>query len=197
MKVSKTEIKYLGQLIFTWAFVNLALNLIGLFTTKMLNESLFSYFDSITTEFVVPLIIQSLLFGICVTAATIWLKDRKFKQYTFAAFQVVIFHLIFLLNLKIHHGLHFQTTFHNIGLRYLSNTGQYLVDILYLYFPINGNFDNGLFQPDNLGTFYIHWILLNLVYYFAATWLSIKVASYFFEDKPEALPKQQDKNPVE
>src|ERR1035437_3452996 len=61
MKVSKTEIKYLGQLIFTWAFVNLALNLIGLFTTKMLNESLFSYFDSITTEFVVPLIIQSLL----------------------------------------------------------------------------------------------------------------------------------------
>ena len=171
--------------------------MIGLFITILLNEAEFSYFDSITTEFVVPMLIQSLLFGIFSTAGMIWLKDRKYKLYTFAAFQVVIFHLIFLLNLKIHHGIHFDTTFHNIGLRYLSNTGQYMIDILYLYFPINGNFDNGLFQPNNLGTFYIHWILLNLVYYFAVTWISIRIAKYFFEDKQETQPIQKDKDLVE
>ena len=93
--------------------------------------------------------------------------------------------------------MHFETTFNNIGLKYLSNTGQYLIDILYLYFPINGNFENGLFQPDNLGTFYIHWILLNIVYYLGLTWISIQVARFFFENKPDILPATQDDEPTE
>jgi hypothetical protein len=65
---------------------------------------------------------------------------------------------------------------------------------LYLYFPINGNFDNGVFQPDNLGTFYIHWILLNIVYYFGLTWISLKAAKINFKKKSKILtfPKEED-----
>ena len=197
MKVTKPEIKYLGQLIFTWTFLYLSLNMIGLFITKLLNGAEFSYIDSVRNEFVIPLIIQTLLFGICLTAGYLLLKRKKYTAYIFVAFQFIVFHIIFFLNLKIHHGMHFETTFNNIGLKYLSNTGQYLIDILYLYFPINGNFENGLFQPDNLGTFYIHWILLNIVYYLGLTWISIQVARFFFENKPDILPATQDDEPTE
>lgn len=178
MKVSKPDIKYVSQLIITWTFLNLSFNMIGLFITKLLNKAEFSYIDNIKVEFVIPLVIQSLLFGVCLTAAFMWIKNRKYVDYAFVAFQFIMFHFIFFLNLKIHHGLHFESTYTNIGLRYLSNCGQYLVDILYLYFPINGIFENGLFKPDHLGNFYIHWILLNIVYYFALTWMSIKVTKY-------------------
>jgi hypothetical protein len=85
--------------------------------------------------------------------------------------------------LKINNGFHFVTTFNNLGLKYLSLCGQYLIDILYLYFPINGNFENNLFMPANLGTFYIHWILLNLVYYFALTCITIITVKYLFVKK--------------
>lgn len=185
MKVSKPEFKYLGQSILTWTFLNLSLNMIGLFITKLLNEAEFSYIENIKNEFVMPMVIQSLLFGVCITAATIWLKEKKYKDYIFVAFQIIVFHIIFFLNLRIHHGMHFETTFNNIGLRYLSYSGQYFIDILYLYFPINGNFEFGLFQPDNLATFYIHWIFLNIAYYIGLTWLSIKVAGFFFDNEKE------------
>jgi len=197
MKITKPDIRYLGQLILTWTFLNLSLNMIGLFITKMLNEAEFSYIDSVKTEFVMPLVIQSLLFTFCIAAAYQFLKNRKYADYVFVAFQFVMFHIIFFLNLKIHHGMHFESTFSNIGVRYLSNGGQYLVDILYLYFPINGMFDNGLFKPDNLGTFYIHWILLNIIYYIGLTWISIRVAKFFFEDKPEVPVIQKDEESIE
>ena len=191
MKVSKPEIKYLSQTILTWTFLNLSLNMIGLFITKRLNEAEFSYIDSIKNEFVIPLVIQSLIFGICLTAACMLLANKRFKEYLFVVFQFVVFHIIFFLNLKIHHGMHFESTFSNIGMRYLSNSGQYLVDILYLYFPINGMFENGLFRPDNLGTFYIHWILLNILYYIGLTWISLRVAKFFFENTKEVEPLKQ------
>lgn len=194
MKVSNPEIKYVSQTIITWTFLNVSLNMIGLFITKLLNKAEFTFIDNIKNEFVIPLVFQSVLFGICLTAAIIWLKNKKYNEYLFVAVQFIMFHLIFFFNLKIHHGLHFESTFNNIGLRYLSNSGQYFVDILYLYFPINGNFENGLFRPDNLGTFYIHWILLNIVYYIALTWMSVKVASFFFDNSAEvkSIPKNEE-----
>lgn len=185
MKILKTEINYLIQTILTWTFLNLSLNMIGLFITKLLNEAEFTYFESITNEFIKPLVIQSLFFGICLTTAIVLVKKRKFVPYIFVAFQFLVFHIIFILNLKIHHGLHFESTFSNPGLSYLSYSGQYLIDILYIYFPINGNFENGLFVPDNIATFYIHWIFLNIVYYAGLTWLSIRLLKYFSEDKKE------------
>ncbi|MFZ4726601.1 MAG: hypothetical protein ACOYMD_14290 [Paludibacter sp.] len=183
MKLIKSEINYLIQVFATFTFINITANMFGLWFSKLLNEAEFTYLDSIANEFVKPLAIQSALFGACFTLAYIFLKNRKLSNYSFVVFQFVIFHIIFILNLKIHHGIHFQSTFNNLGLQYLSNNGQYLIDVLYLYFPINGNFENGLFMPDNLGTFYIHWILLNLIYYFGLIWVSIKATKLLFEDK--------------
>jgi len=185
MRISKPDIIYSGKIILCWTFINVAFNLIGLWISKLLNEADYTYFESISNEFVKPLVIQSVLFGACLAIAVAFLKNRKFYNYFFVAVQFVLFHIIFFLNLKIHHGIHFETTFSNIGLRYLSYSGQYLIDILYLYFPINGNFDNGAFMPSNIGTFYVHWILLNLIYYIGLTWISIKIAKFFFENNSE------------
>lgn len=185
MKIQKFEIKYLSQLIITWTFINLSLNMLGLLITKLLNEAEYTYIDNITNEFIKPLAIQSLAFGVCVSIAFLVLKNKKIAQFAFILVQFVVFHIIFILNLKIHHGLHFQSTFNNNGLLYLSYCGQYLIDVLYLYFPINGNFDNGLFLPSNIGTFYLHWIFLNLAYYAGLTWISIKAAKYFLDSKFE------------
>jgi hypothetical protein len=195
MKISKPELKNIGYSIITWTFLNLSLNLIGLFLTKLLSKGDFSHIESINIEFVLPLVIQSLMFGLCLTAALIWIKNIKYKDYLFVAFQFVMFHCIFFLNLNFQRGIHFESTFNNIGLRYLSNFGQYLVDILYLYFPINGIFENGLFNPSNLGTFYIHWILLNLVYYFGLTWLTVKVVKFFINKYPKVknVPENKEK----
>lgn len=184
MKISKSELSYLGQVILTWTFINITFNMFGLLITKLLNEAEYTYLDSITNQFVKPMAIQSFVFGICLTLAYLFLKNKKTAHYVFVFVQIIVFHLILVLNLKIHHGLHFETTFSNIGLQYLSNSGQYLVDVLYLYFPIDGNFENGAFKPTQLGNFYLHWILLNILYYLALTWVAIKSVKLLFENKP-------------
>jgi hypothetical protein len=197
MKIYKLEIKYLVRIIIIWTLLNLAFNAIGLFLTKLLNQAEFTHFVSVTNEFVKPLIIQSVLFAICLTVASAFIKSKKVVPYIFVAFQFLLFHIIFFINLKIHQGLHFESTFSNPGLSYLSYSGQYLIDILYLYFPINGNFDNGIFQPDNLGTFYIHWILLNIVYYFGLTWITLKAAKLNFKKKSKKLPVPKEVDTTE
>lgn len=199
MRILKHEIKHLIQIVLTWMFINFAANLIGLWIAKSLNEAVYEYPESIFFEFVAPILVQSILFGICTALAFIYLKKNNLSYYAFTAFQFVIFHIMFLLNLRINHGLHFVSTFKNIGVEYLTYFGQYLVDVLYLYFPINGNFQNGAFAPDNLGTIYIHWILLVIVYYLAISWLSIKMVKYFFGNtvinevaKPKEIPKEEE-----
>ena len=183
--ITKKEILYLIKLILAWAFLNVTLNMFGLWFTKLLNPAEFSYFESIKNEFLKPLGFQSLLFIICVSLAYLILKNKKIALYTFTAVQFIAFHVVFFLNIKIHHGMHFISTYSNLGMKYLSYCGQYLVDVLYLYFPINGNFDNGMFMPDNIGTFYLHWILLNILYYAGLTWLSIQTVKYFLETSPK------------
>lgn len=185
MKVLKSEINYLIQITLTWTVINFAGNLFGLWFMKLLNEAAYIYPENILNEFFGPILLQSLLFGICISVAFLYMKKKNLAHYAFGAFQFVVFHSILILNLKIHHGLHFVSAFSNSGIKYLSYCGQYLVDILYLYFPINGNFDNGMFAPENLGTFYIHWIFLNIVYYFAITWISIQAVKFQFKDTVE------------
>lgn len=180
MKLSKSEINYLLQAFFCFAFLNVTLNMLGLWFAKLLNSSEFAYLDSIKYEFVKPMLIQSVLFGVLLTVGFFFIKKRVLAHYLFSAFQFLSFHVIFFINLHFKGGLHFASTFKNIGLQYLSNSGQYLIDILYLYFPINGNFENGLFMPSNTGTFYIHWILLTALYYAGLTWLTAKTVKWFF-----------------
>ena len=182
LNITKTEISYLVKTILTFTFINYAANLFGLWITKALNEAVYEFPENILNEFALPILIQSLMFGICFGVTYYFLKKKSLAQFAFAAFQFVVFHIIFFLNLKINHGLHFVSSFGNIGLKYLTYCGQYLVDVLYLYFPVNGNFLGGVFAPDKLGTFYIHWILLNILYYAAIGWLAVVASKHFFNE---------------
>ena len=186
-KLTKSDGISLIQFILSWTFINLFFNMVGLWISKQLDEEEYSYFKSISNEFVKPIFLQSILFGIFLVAGYLFLKHKKYSIYIYALFQFLVVHIIFLLNLKIHHGLHFVSTFKDAGLLYLTYSGQYLIDILYLYFPINGNFDKGMFMPDNLGTFYLHWIILNILYYFAISWLTVKFVKVFINNKPEII----------
>ncbi len=180
INITKSEISYLVNGILTFTFINYAANLFGLWISKMLNEAIYEYPENILHEFILPILVQSIMFGICFAVAYYFLKKKNLAQYAFGAFQFIVFHIIFLFNLKISHGLHFVSTFGNFGIKYLTYCGQYLVDILYLYFPLNGNFQAGVFAPDKLGTFYIHWILLTIVYYVAIGWLAVICSKHFF-----------------
>ena len=131
MNISKPEIRYIVRTFLTWTFINYALNITGLWITKMLNKAIYEYPDNIWNEFLAPIIVQSLMFGICFALAFYFLKKKYFAQYVFAVFQFLVFNIIFFLNLKISHGLHFVSSFNNIGLKYLTYCGQYITDILY------------------------------------------------------------------
>lgn len=179
LNISKIEIRYLVKTVLSFTFINYAANMIGLWIAKMLNEAVYEYPENVLNEFALPILVQSLMFGICFTLTFYLLKKKNLAQYAFAAFQFVVFHFIFFLNMRISHGLHFVSSFSNFGLKYLTYCGQYLTDILYLYFPVTGNFENGVFAPDKIGTFYIHWILLNILYYAAIGWLAVITTKYF------------------
>ena len=75
--------------------------------------------------------------------------------------------------------IHFETSLDNIGLKYLSNMGQYLVDILNIFVPLEGIFNNNLFIPKNTGLFYIQWIFLVLIYFAFISYLTPKVLNFF------------------
>jgi hypothetical protein len=192
MKIAKSEIWYLIQLLLTWTFINLTFNMFGLWFAKLLNPAEFTYMDSIWKEFSRPLVVQTLSFGLCSVVAYSFMKKKKLALYSFVALQFIIFHVIFFLNVKIHHGMHFVSAFDNLGMKYLGFFGQYLVDILYLYFPINGNFDNGMFMPANIGTFYLHWILLNIVYYAGLTWIAVKSVKFFFQQQHKVIAPEAE-----
>lgn len=179
MKISKSETTYLGLLILTFAIINILANSLGLWIAKLLKATDLAHLDSFFREFIKPLGIQILLFAIVSSLAFMFLKKKKLALYAFAALQAIVFHIIFFLNIKLSHGPHFITAIKGVGIKYLSYSGQYLTDLLYLRFPMNGTFDDSVFMPFNTGTFYIHWILLNIIYYFAITWLAIKIASAF------------------
>lgn len=193
MKLSKSDTLYLIRLLLVWTFINLTLNMFGLWFTKLLKPEEFVYLDNIMYEFVKPLAIQSLIFGLITALAYLFMKNKKIALYSFVALQFLAFHVIFFMNIKFNHGLHFVSTFKNPGVQYLSYCGQYMVDILYLYFPVNGNFENGLFIPENTGTFYLHWILLNIVYYFGLMWLAIQAVKYFFEKTDKKSVNENEK----
>jgi len=98
-----------------------------------------------------------------------------------------------VINLSTNHMIHFETTLDDWGLEYLSNMGQYFVDILYIYLPLEGIFQNGSFIPRNTGVFYLEWIFLVLAYFGGITWLSTKAVQFFFASKSKAIKSDETK----
>ena len=185
MKISKTEIRYIGLLILVFTCINILTNVLGLWIPKLFKATDLSHIHSIFKEFVRPIAIQTVLFGVCTALAYGFLKNKKLARYAFALVQVLVFHIVFFLNIKIQHGLHLIATVNNWGIKYLAFCGQYLTNILYIRYPINGNFENGMFMPMNIGRFYMHWIFVVIVYYFVVSWLSIKIVDLIQSKKNE------------
>ena len=185
MKITKKETFYLLVLSLLWIVLNIGLNLLGLRITRVLKPLEWVFFTSPQKEFFVPLIIQSLCYLFITISGYLFVKNKKLAVYTYAAFQVVILNLLFLVNLKFHSGIHFMALSHNPGLKYMALSGQYLVDILYLFKPINGNYDSGLFAPDKTGVFYFHWVFLVSLYYTVTSWLVVTLTGLLFRSKKQ------------
>lgn len=178
LKFSKPDYRYLGQLILTWTFINLTINLLGLWINKLISKSNFEYLTDIFTEFVKPLMVQSVVFSICLILGYSLLNNKKWANYLFVVFQFVVFNIIFLLNLKFTGGIHFETTWDNWGLLYFSFNGQYLIDLIYLFSPLNGNFDGNVFMPANSIVFYLNWVVLTTLYFLVITFLTVPVLKF-------------------
>lgn len=188
MNITKNDINYLSKTILVWTFLNFTFNLIGLWITKLIDTGGFNYLVSISNEFVQPLLIQSLVFVVVTSIAFVFLKNKKITIYIFTLFQTLIFNLIFVGNLKSAHMIHFETSLNDTGLKYLSNMGQYLVDILYIYVPLDGIFRDNIFIPKNTGVFYFQWIFLVLLYFAFISYLTPRVLSFFTtKEKAESL----------
>lgn len=181
MKLYKPAYKFIGLAFASWSFLNIAFNMIGLFVNKIITGTEYVYLDNILLEFVKPMAIQSLVFLFCLTVASVFVKKKMWSSFAFVVVQAVAFHILFVLNLQFTQGIQFATTVDSFAIQYLGNFGQYLIDVLYLYFPINGNFSNGQFIPTNVAVFYFYWIFLSLAYYVGITWLMLKWLKFFFD----------------
>lgn len=181
--ISKTDLIEIGKLLITWLFLNVLFNILGLWLAKLISPKEFFYLQNIGSEFLRPVVIQIVFFSIVFFIGYSFLVKKKLAPYLFVILQFVIFNIIFLLNLKFQNGISFHSTFNNPGIIYLSTFGQYLVDVFYLFFPIKGNFDESMFNPVNVGVFYLGWIALPAAYYYLLTLISINAKNFIFDKK--------------
>jgi hypothetical protein len=190
MTITKNDINYLIKIILTWTFLNFSLNLLSLWIRKLIDEESFNFIENVSNEFLRPLLIQALIFAIIFSIAYVFLNTRKITIYVFVFFQAFVFHLIFFFNLKTTNMIHFETLLDDSGLKYLSNMGQYLVDILFIYLPLEGIFKNNVFIPKNTGLFYLQWIFLVLLYFAFLSYLTPKVIDFFnYKQLPTPIQK--------
>ena len=187
MLLSKSSLYHILNRLAFFTVLNFSLNLVGLWFNKLITKENFLYPESISNEFVIPIIIQSIVFGLSFAAATIFLKNKKFTWLAFAAVQLVLLHLAFIMGLKFTGGMHFETLINHSGLRYLSYNGQYLVEVLFTNKPLNGNFENGVFAPLSTLQLYFQWIISILIYYISLSWLNEKISSFFSVNKSKII----------
>lgn len=180
MKLSASDWKLIVRLSLVWTLLNVFFNIMGLFITKITGPDVYVYFQSLTKDFIRPLFYQSLCFFVVTLLVFSFLKHINGRKYIFPVLQFLIFNLIFFVGLKFRGGVHFESTFDSFGIKYLSNFGQFIVDIFYKVYPMPGNFEEGVFAPKSTGLFYFHWILLTSSYYFLLSWLTGFTHNFFF-----------------
>jgi hypothetical protein len=178
LDISKPDFKYIGELVVTWTFLNVTFNLFGLWINKLISKSNFEYLTDLFFEFVKPLLLQSFILTVCLIIGFTLFRNKKWAKLSFVIFQFIAFNLIFLMNLKFKNGIHFETTWENWGLLYYSFNGQYLIDLIYLFSPLEGNFDGNIFVPANSYIFYFNWVILTTVYFFLVTSLTFPILKF-------------------
>jgi hypothetical protein len=81
--------------------------------------------------------------------------------------------LIFLSELNSdENGYHFISTNGQLVSLVLMAHQQELIDVLSIFYPTYGVFEDGMFIP-KLDVFYIVWIALTLFYFLCVTWLTV------------------------
>lgn len=183
MLLNKSNIYHIVNRLLFWTMLNFSFNLFGLWFSQILLKENFIFLESIRNEFITPILIQSILFGICYGIAFIYLKNKKLSWLAFGAFQFVALHIAFLSGLKFAGGVHFETSISHLGLRYLGFQGQYLIDFLFINRPLNGNFENGIFKPESSFLFYTIWVFSISIYFVGISWLNEKIAEFFGFEK--------------
>jgi len=181
MKFDKTLLLNSGKVIITWLLLNALFNLLGLWITKLISETTYAYLQSVGNEFIKPILIQTILFGIIYILSESYTKTAKWSVYMFGASQFILFNLIFFTHLSFKGGMHFVSSESNWGLVYLSLNGQYLIDTLYSIFPVKWLFEGNRLIVTNTFIFYIQWILLPVVYYICLSVLSKLCSAFIFE----------------
>lgn len=191
MQINKSTIYHIGNRLFFWTLINFSLNLFGLWFSKIILKENFIFPESIQNEFVIPILIQSLLFGLCFGVAYIFLKYKKISWLAFGIFQFIALHIAFFSGLKFSGGIHFETSISHAGLRYLGYHGQYLIDFIFTNKPLNGIFENGIFKPESTMLFYVMWVLSINLYFVGISWLNEQIASFFSSKKSEVESKDE------
>lgn len=189
MQLNKSIVYHIGYRFLFFMLLNFSLNLFGLWFSKLVLKENFIFPESIRNEFIIPILIQSLLFGICYGIAYIYLKNKKLSWLAFGLFQFVALHTAFLSGLKFTGGVHFETSITHAGLRYLGYQGQYLIDFIFTNKPLNGNFENGLFKPESTMLFYTCWVFSISIYYVGVSWINEQLASFFNSKKSDSENK--------
>jgi len=189
MQLNKSIVYHIGYRFLFFMLLNFSLNLFGLWFSKLALKENFIFPESIQNEFVIPILIQSILFGISFGAAFILLKNKKFSWLAFGVFQFIALHIAFLSGLKLSGGIHFETSIAHAGLRYLGYQGQYLIDFIFTNKTLNGTFENGLFKPESTMLFYVMWVFSISLYFIGISWLNEKIASFFSFKKTQVESK--------
>ncbi len=171
----KQTVKYVIKFISIWVFLNFILNETALFMASLLNHNFYSIITDSLRD-LEYLAIQALLFGLIFTIASKHFTNKIVSSYLFVIFQSLIFHVVFLLNIETHDNtVIFSTTWDNIGLKYLDYNGTETTYLIGHFLPLYGNFEDGIFIPENIYIFYFLWIFTPLVYFALLTWLTMKV----------------------
>ncbi len=176
MTVKREDIKYVIRTIVLWTAINLILNLIGLGTVELLSE----YSDNVDLNLLWHLkfiAFQTLIFSATLTTVYVLTRKKKISLYSFTVLQLILFHLIFFMNL-VDYGdgkYYFSVTDLSWEYSYLFANGQNLLDIIGIFDPLTGTFEDGMFIPDNLFRFYSVWILLTILYFSFISWWTDKL----------------------
>lgn len=169
---TKPDTGFALQFLITWIYINAALNILGLWAIKFISGSDYQALQNVFVEFVKPMLIQAVIFAVCLFAGLSLLKNRTLALMLFVILQFVAFNLIFLFNLTTSGGIHFETTWSSLGLQYLSFNGQYMVDIIQTLYPLSGEFEGEIFKPSETLRFYFYWVILTNIYYLLLTYVS-------------------------
>jgi hypothetical protein len=179
--LTKEYKQYLVRTILTWVGINLLLNLVGLVIGELLELSPFGVDILWISQ---HLFVQSVGFTL-IFISTIFLTHRRvLSLYAFTGVQFVVFHLIFLTDLTWEdNGYHFISQMDSWNVWYLMANQQTLTDLVSMFYPTYGTFEDGMFIPE-LTTFYLVWIVLTLLYFVGVTWLTNVVVN-FIQEKNE------------